>query len=329
MYQLSRPNLSGYTTIMVDEFQDANPVILDIVEQQSIRKVYVGDPHQSIYGFTGAVNTIESMEASGILSYPLTRSFRFGPNIAEFADRVLALKYTFHETKYRPGSIPKIIGAGQRSLSPANGTTILCRTNAGVVEEALALITRGVTDIHIGESISPAFLSDLKDIHWLAELQHKLVKNSYIREFRTLKSFHAECKLTGHVDYLRGITIIRKLKGQSIPRIIDQLLDLSNESAGTASHSIITAHKAKGCEWGRVRISADFEDKFFGDDGNLLEEIPIEEINLLYVAVTRAKHDLNFPQKFERILGADSSIKHQWSPAMTLTATAPSGKVGE
>ncbi len=326
MYQLSRPSLSGYTTIMVDEFQDANPVILDIVDQQSVRKVYVGDPHQSIYGFTGAVNTIESMESSGIPSYPLTRSFRFGPHIARYADRVLALKYRFHGEKHPPGSIPKIIGSIQHSWSQANGTTILCRTNAGVVEEALALITKGITDMHIGESISSAFLSDLKDIHWLAELQHKLIKNSFIREFKTVKSFHAECKLTGNVDYLRGITMIRKLNGSSIPRIIDQLLDLSSASQGSASHSIITAHKAKGCEWDRVRISSDFEDKFFGDDGKVLEEIPIEEINLLYVAVTRAKHVLVFPPKFQQVLGTDDSSELKWSPAMTLTSEATSEK---
>ncbi len=325
MYQLSQPILSSYTTIMIDEFQDANPVILDIVEQQNTRKVYVGDPHQSIYGFTGAVNTIKSMEASGITSLPLTQSFRFGPGIARLADRVLALKYTFHPAKHPSGSIPPIVGSGQQSFSPANGTTILCRTNAGVVDEALSLITEGVTDLSIGESISTEFLSDLKDIHALAGKQYKLIKNPYIREFSSLPAFHAECKLTGRVDYLRGISILRKLKGSDIPRTIDHLRELSSRPASEASHTLITAHKAKGCEWDRVQLSQDFEDRFFVDDGQLLEKIPLEEINLLYVAVTRARHVLLFPGKFERILGPAEPMKQQWPTAMTLTSNAASG----
>src|SRR5690606_22415144 len=60
-YQLSLPDLSGqYTTILLDEAQDTNPVTNHIVCQQKCKLVYTGDMHQQIYRFRGADNAMES-----------------------------------------------------------------------------------------------------------------------------------------------------------------------------------------------------------------------------------------------------------------------------
>ncbi|NXA69914.1 FBH1 helicase, partial [Mohoua ochrocephala] len=58
LWQLSKPQLSGYDAIFVDEAQDCTPAIMDIVQSQKCGKILVGDPHQQIYTFRGAVNTL-------------------------------------------------------------------------------------------------------------------------------------------------------------------------------------------------------------------------------------------------------------------------------
>ncbi|NXF28149.1 FBH1 helicase, partial [Rhodinocichla rosea] len=58
LWQLSKPQLSGYHAIFVDEAQDCTPAIVDIVQSQNCGKILVGDPHQQIYTFRGAVNTL-------------------------------------------------------------------------------------------------------------------------------------------------------------------------------------------------------------------------------------------------------------------------------
>ncbi|NWY22717.1 FBH1 helicase, partial [Aphelocoma coerulescens] len=61
LWQLSKPQLSGYDAIFVDEAQDCTPAIVDIVQSQKCGKILVGDPHQQIYTFRGAVNTLYAL----------------------------------------------------------------------------------------------------------------------------------------------------------------------------------------------------------------------------------------------------------------------------
>ncbi|NXL53925.1 FBH1 helicase, partial [Podilymbus podiceps] len=87
LWQLSKPQLSGYDAIFVDEAQDCTPAIMDIVLSQTCGRILVGDPHQQIYTFRGAVNSLSSVSHTHV--YYLTQSFRFGPEIAYVGATVL------------------------------------------------------------------------------------------------------------------------------------------------------------------------------------------------------------------------------------------------
>ena len=89
LFHLSNPKINA-NVILFDEAQDANPVIAAIIKLQTHAQVIaVGDENQAIYGFTGAVNALDSFEAKHVL--PLTKSFRFGPAIAATANKFLEL----------------------------------------------------------------------------------------------------------------------------------------------------------------------------------------------------------------------------------------------
>nr|XP_021401437.1 F-box DNA helicase 1 [Lonchura striata domestica] len=61
--------------------------IVDIVQSQKCGKILVGDPHQQIYTFRGAVNTLYLLPHTHV--YYLTQSFRFGPEIAYVGSTIL------------------------------------------------------------------------------------------------------------------------------------------------------------------------------------------------------------------------------------------------
>jgi superfamily I DNA/RNA helicase len=89
LFHLSNPKINA-SVILFDEAQDANPVIAAIIKLQTHAQVIaVGDENQAIYGFTGAVNALDSFQAKHVL--PLTKSFRFGPAIASAANKFLDL----------------------------------------------------------------------------------------------------------------------------------------------------------------------------------------------------------------------------------------------
>lgn len=87
LFHLSNPKINA-NVILFDECQDANKVVAAIIKLQTHAQVIaVGDENQAIYGFTGAINALDSFEAKHVL--PLTKSFRFGPAIATAANKFL------------------------------------------------------------------------------------------------------------------------------------------------------------------------------------------------------------------------------------------------
>lgn len=297
MYQLSHPEVRGFDAILFDEAQDANPVILDIVQRQKMRKVYVGDQHQSIYEFTGAVNTIETLIEQGIPLLPLTQSFRFGQNVADLANRVLALKYRYQKWKFKSGSIPLLTGiGGGKAEGPS---AILCRSNVGVLQEALANIR---ADIYFADCLPYTYLASMLDIYRLKMEQPITNRESQYFGFDSIGDLKHEADLRGDVDTMRAISLLEKMGAEKFRDAVESLMVIAKEARKTAAIHILTAHKAKGLEWATVKLSDDFASRFVEKDGRLRKEVPEQEINLLYVAVTRAMNTVSLPPALADIL---------------------------
>lgn len=79
--------------VIVDEAQDVTPREERIARTVGGHVAAVGDPRQAIMGFRGAVGMcgvgVYAHDWHGDDCLPLSRSFRFGPNIAEFANRLM------------------------------------------------------------------------------------------------------------------------------------------------------------------------------------------------------------------------------------------------
>ncbi len=68
--------------------------------------------------------------------------------------------------------------------------------------------------------------------------------------------------------------------------------------------TVTTVHRAKGLEWDTVRLHEDFQDLEQPGPGNVpeYEEIRRDELNLLYVAATRARKTLVLNSVLRQIL---------------------------
>lgn len=294
LYQLSMPNLARkYTTILFDEAQDSNPVTNHIVLQQKCKLIYVGDDHQQIYRFRGASNALQTPFFRSMDTLYLTHSFRFGPQIALVANAILMLK---KETK-------PVIGRGlqdQVVTSLPKGTdrfTILSRTVTGVITNALLAAMGGKRIYWVG-GVKAYQLAELEDLFWFSRRQNDRIHNQkLLKEYRDFEDFEAIAKATKDPEMFRSIALLNDF--DNIPVLIALMLEKTVTDPDSADIIVSTAHRCKGLEWKCVVLAEDFADVF---DPELKPEDREDEVNLLYVACTRAMHTLVINQTVALIL---------------------------
>jgi len=147
--------------IFFDEAQDINDVAGDWVRKQNVQKVFVGDGNQSIYGFRGAKDQLDTLEGAEKLQ--INESFRFGPNIAAPANRFLAVA----------GKPEKVIGAGKdqgkvvESLDEMpDPDAVLVRTNGGGFKAMLEYLEQGKI-VGISQSTKTRLEEVIETTSWL------------------------------------------------------------------------------------------------------------------------------------------------------------------
>lgn len=269
LWALGRPVLPA-EFVMLDEAQDANPVIAQIVEYQPAQRILVGDQSQAIYGWRGAVDAMQDFTGTRL---SLTQSFRFGQRIADEANVWLELLAAPLRLSGNPAKDSKV-----GVVYP--GQAILCRTNAGAIGQAMAAL---------GSGLRPALVGGGDDVRRLARACQDL-RNGRSTEHPELMAFASWAEVQEYAEHDAGgqdlKTLVKLVDGhgpEAIIRICDQLVDESN-----ADIVISTAHRAKGREWDTVRLAADFNEPY-----DQTGKLDTAEAMLTYVAVTRARDILD------------------------------------
>ncbi len=296
LYHLTDPILD-YDYIMVDEAQDSNEVMLDIVMQQKSKKIFVGDQHQRIYSFRGAIDIFNDPRYYDPTSEHeilfLTESFRFGEKIAKVAN-ILLSDYKFEEKLVQGTDIESRICEVDKDIH----YTVITRTNSHLFDLAYEYACDG-KKIHIVGSNKSMF-DDILDGYYLLKDQHKKIQNDYLRKMNNFRHLEGLAKNTGAKDLLLLVKIVKKY-GDNLFNAINKIQkSLTYEKK--ADVTLTTAHKSKGLEFVHVKIADDFID-LYDENGFKLppERIDLEEINLLYVSVTRAMYDLELNKQLNLI----------------------------
>lgn len=279
MWQLLRPRLP-YSYLMFDEAQDANPVIAEVVANQAghCQLIYVGDRNQQLYAWRGAVDAMQGLAGTRLA---LTKSFRFGPAIADEANRWLELLGSPYQVR---GHEPV-----QSRVGPLDGPpdAILCRTNGAALSAILAAQEEGIP-----VAMAPGDKAAGKDLRRFAFAALDLMKGNGT-DHPDLVAFTTWKELLTYVDEEEGgadlerlVNITNRIGPHGVISAVNRLVTKEQ-----ARLTVSTAHKAKGLEWGRVKVADDFTPPEPDEDGET--KIDPADLMLAYVTVTRAKNHLD------------------------------------
>jgi len=269
MYQLSKPKLP-FEIVYLDEAQDTSDCVLDIVMNQKdhARVVMVGDDFQAIYSWRGAINAMSKVDS---VEYPLTKSFRFGNEIAKVARAIIKDQLPIKGNENIDSKF------GFDAVDTTKKYTKIFRTNGALLEDAIKL-TRGSGSVS-AEVDTGDFIRTLESAEALFQDDLHKVKHDLIIPYKHWSELVEEAKISPE---LKRITkIVEQNQTYVYINALKQLKRRDN-----ADIILTTAHKSKGREWDQVVLADDFPE--VGEDG-----LAQEETNLLYVAVTRAVEKLN------------------------------------
>ncbi len=300
MFQHSQPRLP-FDFILFDEGQDASPAMLDIFLHQQATKVIVGDTHQQIYSWRHAVNSL------GKVDFPvfhLTASFRFGEDIARLAKAIVGWK-----THLDPLATASITGLGKAVKLSAKA--IIARTNLGLLLNAITYITENqkVKKIYFEGNIHSYTYADdgasLYDVLNLYNGKKERIRDPLIASMQTIDDLEEYIGKTEDVQLGMMLDIVKEYENE-IPALIKSLKSkhVGDEEKATAEVIFSTVHRAKGMEYDSVQLADDFVseaklerakfDNAQKEPANLAKWM--EEINLLYVAITRTRSQLIIPE---------------------------------
>ena len=298
LYQLMREQVTA-DFVMLDEAHDTNNVTLDIFLNQNAAKILVGDSHQAIYGFRRAFNAIDQTRAT-VEKY-LSTSFRFGPAIAGIATMLLA-DFKAESRVVHGFQSRDIVGKINRNQP----FTYIARTNGQIFDEAAKLSSqRGASYGFIGtradkdfSPYDPYYFNRIEDIYRLATGQRENIKDASIKRFATFGELLsvANDKDCPDKELLARASVVRRYSHET-PEVIRRIVAHAKDPL-KADVNFVTAHRSKGLEYDQVVLADDFQQLLVTDENTGLvrpvqiDDIDPQEINLLYVAATRAKKTL-------------------------------------
>lgn len=287
--------LPQYDWVLIDEAQDTNAtrrlLALRMLKPQG-RLVAVGDRHQAIYGFTGAdAKALDLIgDAVNATRLPLTTTFRCPKSVVEYAQQWVS---HIQAADTAPDGIVRHLPFEQVQTAVKPGDAILCRYNAPLVTMVYRFIADGVPAKIEGREIGNGIkvLARRWKVKSFAALLDRL--DTYLeRETTKLRAKEQETKAVAIEDKVTCLRVIidrvqKKNPNSNTP--VDDICFAIDELFGDTDNTkdvvlLSSIHKSKGREFNHVVW---LQTK---DNGRARKEWELEqEINLKYVAATRAK----------------------------------------
>lgn len=298
---------SYYDYVFFDEAQDANRMMLKLLSKQEVRKTYfIGDERQSIYDFDGSnVNVFKTLHFDKM--YSLSTSFRFGDGIAELANRIIHID-----------SSQTVYGSEQTHETNLDSTAFLFRTNAKLFETALDFAYK---EKKKGYKLRIDFMNRVNEddnafneIMSFLGLYYKWADYSYYCQ--NVQEFPKQLapSLSQFSSRLEKVKNFYKVYAEQFDALSDDVKSIYEYTRSTSDFiakykalkeclmecnperivTMITMHRSKGLQWDTV-IIAEPTKLYFEDKNGTIRRNPkrLQEMNLMYVAVTRARKSLN------------------------------------
>ena len=290
--------------ILVDESQDTNAarraLALAMLKPKTGRMVFVGDPAQAIYGFTGADS--DSMNqlkiATNAKTLPLNVTRRCPKLVVEQAKRLVP-DFIAHEDAPQ-GVVRSIEYKDLAAEVLTKSDAILCRNTAPLVQTAYSLIAKGVACRVEGREIGTGLIKLAR--RWKIKTLDKLLvklEDYQARQTAKFMSRGQEERVEGLVDQIDCLKVVidrcllaKKTTVDALVADIDSLFGNTAEGELPKVLTLSTVHKSKGREFHRVFILG--YEKYMPSPYAKKDWQIEQENNLCYVALTRAMNELIF-----------------------------------
>lgn len=308
-----------YNALLLDEAQDFSAcqtaILLRARGQCGV--IVVGDVHQKIYGFRGgSASAFNARLYPPTATFQLTKSFRFGPKVATLATKLLRLKSPppwHNEEQHGVWHYPCLSGHGADKVyrdirAIPKPHTRIYRTNAlltrDLLQLSMSLPENEFLFLKTSQNLSHRSIMDL--LHDGHRLYHGdssgMTPNSSLREFSAWK------ELVEHVEAEEAadgkLTLVLSLKEMiASPDFLVLLQGLDRKFCANeemASIILTTVHQAKGLEWDSVVMANDFSPTLdacvpISLRPQVSQLFAQDELNHMYVAITRARCELFVP----------------------------------
>lgn len=292
--------------VFFDEFQDANRCQIKILEKivrkdnitkKPIGRIFlVGDKNQNIYSF----NCSDPQSFSWFEKYPNTKilplsySFRCAKNIIKHANTIVK------DIKALDNAPDGIVRHDGNVLTEAESNDfVLCRTTMPLVKLFFSLLLQHKKAVVKGSDIGINLIemigktTDIEKLkqHWLNEV-NKFKKDLYG------KGILNPSEHSGYVSLEDKVTVLLFLAqmANNIIELKDKINYIFSDDINGKGIILSTVHKAKGLEADRVFIIR--PDLLPMKAARKPWQI-IEERNIQYVSITRAKHELIYDYEYD------------------------------
>ncbi len=339
LFQLELGQNAMRRRILFDEAQDSNPVTASMVASQNTGMVVVGDEFQSIYAWRGAVNAMDAFEVDKV--FTLAQSFRYGDDIALLASKLLQ---DWRGNDYRIRGLDR---RTQFQVDRRQPHTAIFRTNGGMYAYGIQAMSMGTPYGFIG-GVDERRLDFVRDVFRLFNRERDKVRTSSIRAFWNYQDYRDYAKQMGDPEDALAVRLVDEYR-YDIPMLLDQLVSRAqpvNPAEPGDLVALVTAHRSKGLEFDRVVLHDDFSTlEVTENELGELEGPDPQEVNLHYVAMTRARYAIDLspqlrqalddppPEEFtETLRGARAAFvvgaAAQRAPAQVKTQTIPADEWG-
>lgn len=287
-------NLPKFDFVFVDEAQDTNMIqreILRKIMRPESRMIAVGDPAQAIYGFRGA--DAQSLGNIGrefnAQTLPLSISYRCPTSVVKYAQQWVS------HIQARDGAPEGLVKHHEQDWEVSMflpNDLVVCRKSAPLLQLAFRCIRNNIPVQVLGREIGDGLkvLIDKMNARSLDQLTDKL-QAYMMREVEKARKEDDEAKIEAITDKVGAILFL-------IDGLKEDRRDIASLKAGIdylfkdkeKCVKLCTIHKSKGLEADRVfwlnrnECPAQWARR---------DHQRVEEVNLCYVAATRAKRELH------------------------------------
>lgn len=316
-----------FDNVLIDEAQDLSSTRREFAFRSlkpSGRIIAVGDPNQAIYGFTGADSSSlsniarQASDLGPVTHLPLSICFRCDQTIIREAQKLVP------DIKFRDGagegSIERITLKDDFSLLADRaepGEAILCRLNRPNVAAALSLLKLGKRCKIEGKDIGAKLLRHAKQA--CKDMSTPLADATYMieefakNEIALMMKYDRGSQAAMFEDEIEALLLLVDKaadEAATTKPTLDDVQDLisilfADDVKPRDMITLSSVHKAKGREWPTVYLLGrrDYMPFFLAEQDWELEQ----EDNLIYVAITRAEHNLVYVDGVKKVLDAQTS----------------------